>query len=713
MPILPGADPDGRESDAIPEAGALEESLPEEEGNPHESGQDLDPNRDSETLDEADAQFSDESEPDGAGLDSVADDQRPVRLTPAEVFPAETAPDPGETAETGPAPTAPRLDVTADYQDYDPVRQVLTARGNVSLLLNGSILQAEKVWINLLNRYALAEGNVLLTRGAQVVRGQRAEYNFVQQAGVIFEAKGELFLPALTDDLSDPLSRPITSRSVFDPLNPDRDLEGVRSAGGIEISSSPRPLFPGATGGVRRLRFEADQLQFDADVWRAQAVRFTNDPFSPPELEFRADEVTLTAISPEQDLLTTSRARIVFDQGFSLPLVRSRYYLSRGNVDSDEVTPFPAILGIDDTDRGGLFVESRVPVSQTPNFSLELVPQYFIGEALSSGETFSPDVFGLGANLSARLGPNTTLEGDAELTSLALDDITDNLRVNLQGRQALGSHLLFLDYSYRDRLFNGSLGFQDVRSSLGAVLVSPIIPLNDSGLRLNYQASAQLITAETDRSDLLGTSPTDDLITLGRFQGSARLAQGWTLWRGKPLPATQTEGLRYTPTPIVPQVSLRASLQGVATYYTSGDLQELLTGDIRIDAQFGHLSKPFFDYTRLNLGYSQRFVGEAESPFRFDRAVDRRILSFGLTQQVYGPLLLGFQTSINLDNNEAVNTEFIAEYSRRTYGILVRYSPTRETGSIGFRLSDFSWLGNSDPFDDPRIREVEDSVVRP
>ncbi|MEM9903831.1 MAG: DUF3769 domain-containing protein [Cyanobacteria bacterium P01_D01_bin.44] len=714
LPILPGADSDDGESDAIPEAGALEESLPEEGANPHESGQDLETDRESEALDGADAHFRDESESesDGAGLDS-ADDQQPARLTPAEVFPAEPAPDPVETLEMGPAPTAPRLDVTADYQDYDPVRQVLTARGNVSLLLNGSVLQAEKVWINLLNRYALAEGGVLLTRGAQVVRGQRAEYNFVQQAGVIFEAKGELFLPALTDDLSDPLSRPITSRSVFDPLNPDRDLEGVRSAGGIEISSSPRPLFPGATGGVRRLRFEADQLQFDADVWRAQAVRFTNDPFSPPELEFRADEVTLTAISPEQDLLTTSRARIVFDQGFSLPLVRSRYYLSRGNVDSDDVTPFPAIFGIDDTDRGGLFVESRVPVSQTPNFSLELVPQYFIGEALSSGETFSPDVFGLGANLSAQLGPNTIIEGDAELTGLALDDITDNLRVNLQGRQALGSHLLFLDYSYRDRLFNGSLGFQDVRSSLGAVLVSPIIPLNDSGLRLNYQASAQLITAETDRSDLLGTSPTDDLITLGRFQGSARLAQGWTLWRGKPLPATQTEGLRYTPTPIVPQASLRASLQGVATYYTSGDLQELLTGDIRIDAQFGHLSKPFFDYTRLNLGYSQRFVGEAESPFRFDRSVDRRILSFGLTQQIYGPLLLGFQTSINLDNNEAVNTEFIAEYSRRTYGILVRYSPTRETGSIGFRLSDFSWLGNSDPFDDPRIREVEDSVVRP
>ncbi|MEO0459109.1 MAG: DUF3769 domain-containing protein, partial [Cyanobacteria bacterium P01_A01_bin.114] len=633
----------------------------------------------------------------------TVDDVFPAVIPPAEVMPRQS--------EAG--MVTPRLDVTADYQDFDPVRQVLTARGNVSLQLNGSVLQAEKVWIHLLNRYALAEGDVLLTRGAQVVRGQRAEYNFVQQAGTIFEAKGELFLPALEDDFSNPLSRPITSRTVFDPLNPDRPLEGVRSQGGLEISSSARPQFPGAQGGIRRMRFEADQLQFDADVWRAQSVRLTNDPFSPPELEFRADEVTLTAISPEQDLLTTSRARIVFDQGFSLPLVRSRYLISRGNVDSDDVEPIPVSLGVDDTDRGGLFAEASVPVSQTPNFSLELVPQYFIGEALSGSSVVSPDVFGLGVNTSARLGPTTTLEGQAELTSFALDDLDDNLRVNLQGRQELGRHLFYLDYSYRDRLFNGSLGFQDVRSSLGAVLVSPVVPLNNSGLRLTYQLSAQLVTAETDRRDLLGPSPADDLVTLGRFQGAARLSQGFNLWRGKPLPATQTEGLRYTPTPIVPQVTLRGSLQGVATYYTSGDLQELLTGDIRLDAQFGHFSKPFFDYTRLNLGYTQRFIGGADSPFRFDRFVDQRVLSFGLTQQIYGPFLLGFQTSVNLENNEAVNTEFIAEYSRRTYGILVRYSPTRETGSIGFRLSDFSWLGNSDPFDDQRIRDVDSSVIRP
>ena len=75
------------------------------------------------------------------------------------------------------------------------------------------------------------------------------------------------------------------------------------------------------------------------------------------------------------------------------------------------------------------------------------------------------------------------------------------------------------------------------------------------------------------------------------------------------------------------------------------------------------------------------------------------------------PFLLGFQASINLETNQRVNTEIIGEYSRRTHGLVVRYSPTQSIGSIGFRLSDFNWLGSGSPFDDGDIRQVEGSVV--
>ncbi|MEL7501484.1 MAG: DUF3769 domain-containing protein [Cyanobacteria bacterium J06554_6] len=636
----------------------------------------------------------------------------PPAGAPSEEIPADPMPEPRDPAEavTPPIPGAAQLNITADYQSYDPARQVVIARGNVQMLLSGSILQAQKVWVNLSNRYVLAEGEVLLTRGEQIVRGQRAEYSLAQEAGTLFEAKGQLALVSLNEDFAEPLAPVPSSRTVFDPLNPDRGVSAVAGAGGLQFGSSSDVEFARTEGGIRQVRFEASRLNFDARVWEAEDVRITNDPFSPPELELRSDRITITSLSSEQDLLRAENPRLVFDQGFSLPLFRTDYILNRGEFDSQDLNPFPTGVGVDDRDRGGLFVERGVIVYETPTTAVEIIPRYLVSNALEQG-ILDADAFGLGVELNAQVGERLSVSGEANLAGFELGDISDNLRASLRARQQLGSHTLALEYSYRDRLYNGSLGFQDVRSSLGAVLLSPIIQLNDAGLQLNYQIGAQYVTAETDRVDLLGSNPVDDLVSLGRFQGSVRLAQGFTLWEGQPLAPTATEGLRYTPYPLKPTIRFNAGLQGVATYYTNGDLQELVAGNVRFDFQFGHLSKPVLDYTRFNIGYYQALVGGDDSPYLFDRDVDTSVLSFGLMQQIYGPFLLGFQASINLDSGEDVSTDILFEYSRRTYGILVRYSPTRSTGAIGFRISDFSWVGGSDPFDSPG-RDVEGGVIQ-
>ena len=117
------------------------------------------------------------------------------------------------------------------------------------------------------------------------------------------------------------------------------------------------------------------------------------------------------------------------------------------------------------------------------------------------------------------------------------------------------------------------------------------------------------------------------------------------------------------------------------------------------------------DYTRLNLAYSQSFIGEASSPFLFDREVDRNVLTLGIVQQVYGPFLAGYQTAYSFSEDRAINNIYSLEYSRRTYGILLRYDSVQETGSIGFRLSNFRWIGDTDPFDTPRIRRVQGGVI--
>ena len=268
------------------------------------------------------------------------------------------------------------------------------------------------------------------------------------------------------------------------------------------------------------------------------------------------------------------------------------------------------------------------------------------------------------------------------------------------------SHLLNLEYSYRDRLFNGTLGFQTVQSSLGGVITSPVVPLGRSGFNLRYQGGAQLIEANTDDRDLLDDNQNRGRVSLGRFQASAAIEGGVLLWQGKPLAATAEKGLRYTPNPVVPYVRAIGGVRGISSFYTNGDSQNVLIGTVGLEGQFGNLSRPVLDYTAFNVSYSES-LNNGLSPFLFDRFVDDRVLNLGITQQLYGPFRLAIQTSINIDTGESRSTDYILEYSRRTYGVSLRYNPVLELGGISFRISDFNWTGGTDPFSGVR-NDIQD-----
>jgi hypothetical protein len=96
----------------------------------------------------------------------------------------------------------------------------------------------------------------------------------------------------------------------------------------------------------------------------------------------------------------------------------------------------------------------------------------------------------------------------------------------------------------------------------------------------------------------------------------------------------------------------------------------------------------------------------------FDRIADRSILSGGILQQIYGPFRFGFQTSFNLETGREISTDYILEYSRRTYNIELRYNPVLQLGSISFRINDFNWTGNPGTFDGSEVRPVVEGVTR-
>ncbi|MBD2436611.1 DUF3769 domain-containing protein [Nostoc sp. FACHB-110] len=642
----------------------------------------------------------------------------PSQATPTP--PATTTPQqPSSVTPTTPVVRERIVEVVSDRQEYDEQRRIVTAQGNVVVRFDGAVVDADRLQVNLANLIAVGEGNVALTRGDQLLRGQRFTYNFLQDSGVLENGRGEIYIPTSSTDLgflpTDITAGGVPQRPPSDRIRANQPLTGVNSPGGINVNLGGREasnLPASTTGGeVKRLRFEARHIDFYPRGWQARDVRITNDPFSPPELELRADKVTLTRQAPLIDRITTQRQRLVFDQSFTLPIPLDNRTIDRRE---QEVTPAIVSPGFDGNDRGGLYLERAFTPINTEQARWIITPQFFVQKAVQGGSDDIGGLFGVRTRANAVFGPKTTLRASGELTSFNLDKVEDNLRASVRLQQALGDrnpHLLNLEYSYRDRLYNGTLGFQTVQSSLGAVITSPIVPLGKSGVNLTYQTGAQYINANTDRQDLLEPVRDNDRISLGRLQASAALSTGIPLWRGKPLAATPTEGLRYTANPVVPYVTAVAGVTATSSYYTSGDTQNTIIGTIGLVGQIGHFSRPFLDYTAFNVSYSQG-LNSGLSPFLFDRSVDNRVLSAGITQQIYGPFRLGFQTSVNLDTGKESSTDYILEYSRRTYGITLRYNPVLELGGFSIRISDFNWSGGTDPFSSNQVKPVVGGVRR-
>ena len=610
----------------------------------------------------------------------------------------ETQP-PEETETEIPLDNSRVVEITSDQQEYDEERQVITAQGNVEMRFAQAVLTADRIEVNLVNRIAVAQGNVALVRGEQVLRGNRFEYFFVQDQGVIRQANGELYLPAAESDFSPTVPADlgvatVPNRPLSDRLAANQPLQRITSTDGFAfVLGSSRNVgnipLPNSGGGINRLRFQAERVDFDSEGWQATDIRVTNDPFSPPELELRADTANFRNVAPLVDEITTSNSRIVLDQSFKVPIFQDRILLDRRPRE-----PGLFSIGFDGGDRDGLFIERGFNVVDNQKVQLKITPQYFVQRAIFDRGVVDPSAFGFKTDLGVDLGPRTDLVGAAAVTSLDFAEIEDETRANVRLRQIIGNeqnpYNLSLNYSYRDRLFNGSLGFQTVQSSLGAVLLSPNYTLGDSKINFRYQGGVQLINAETNSDD--------DLETLVRTQGALFLGRGFLLWQGGTLPPTREEGLRYTPQPVQPFIRLNTGLSGVANFYSNGDRQQALRGSIGIQGQFGHFSRPYLDYTGFNITYNQSVIG-GRSPFRFDRAVDSQTLSAGIVQQIYGPFRLGLQASYSINRDRAISTDFFVEYSRRTYSVLVRYNPTLELGSFSFRVNDFNWVGSPEPFD--------------
>ena len=467
------------------------------------------------------------------------------------------------------------------------------------------------------------------------------------------------------------------------------------------------------TGTISRWRMQANRLTVTPNGWQADRAAFTNDPFTPSQSWVDASGV-VAHLEPNGDLVIQAATnQLILEDRLPIALQRNQRF------EKDREVENRWVMAVDSEDRDGFYLGYNLkPLEIGKRGTLELQPQFMvrraldgttssyvlpgqpIGDAPSSQPTRIGDLFGLLARFDTRIfGLNVSAVGDFSTLdpsnfangARSWGDITRSFNLPVIGKTTARGFA-----AYRYRVWNGSLGEQDVYSAAGASLEQ------EQDLP-NLGAMTNRLFWRAGFGNFQGNEfTTTNLAELWRANIYGSINSRLPLWTGKAFNRGTPEGTRFSPTPVLPGLALNTNLNLNLSYYGDGSSQEAFSISGGPTLTLGHLQKDFFDYTQLTVtgGGTLRY---GISPFRFDRIVDLSTVGVGLTQQLFGPLLFSGGVGLNVDPNSKYYGDVVDSYvelrwQRRAYELAVFYSPYQGIGGVRVKLNDFNFRGTGLPF---------------
>jgi hypothetical protein len=488
---------------------------------------------------------------------------------------------------------------------------------------------------------------------------------------------------------------------------------------GASVYRRPKP----SRGTVNRLRFQASNLQIRGNRWTGREVAFTNDPLTPAQSWTIGYGVEAVFEGEGVTRIKAERTRILLSNRVALPGINQA-------VIGDEALQLA--LDTDRRDRDGIYLGYNLPTLRIGEKGrLNLQPQFMLqraiqgrtdsytapGKSLAGPAVNQPlragDLFGLTGVLNLPID-RFRLQADTSFSTLSPQNLAAGTRsiVRLSTPLGLAGHQKSqgqLFGSYRERVYNGSLGLQTVVYSYGGQLEGtlrfnpdPADPRSDlrrtpyfGPIELDWRAVAGNYQANLFESDRLDTQ--------WRARLNGGLSSSLRLWQAALEPEVDASAaLRYVAEPVRPGLALNIGLASSLAGYGDGARQNTFTLFGGPAITLGRFRQPWFDYSQVAvlLGGTLR---DGRSPFGFDRAVDLRTLSFRAAQQLYGPLVVEAGATVNIDSNSRFYGDVSYSYvelklQQRSYELGVYYSPYDKIGGIRIRLNDFSFSGSGTPF---------------
>ncbi|ABB49317.1 conserved hypothetical protein [Prochlorococcus marinus str. MIT 9312] len=566
------------------------------------------------------------------------------------------------------------------------INDVIYAEGNVSLSYRGKLLQADNLTYDKLNKKISAKGNIVLILGDQIFKVSKLEYSFISEKGYLLDVQGSINTNTLMDDLS--------SNFSFSDAN---KIESLLKLEKEEALNTP--------GQINNWIFSTERISIDGKKWKSNKAIFSNDILQSKQVKIEIN--SLEAYSSNEELrFRSSLNYLVLDENVSIPFWFGNRTLPKSGQNLDSKSSWT--IGYDNLDKDGLFIGKKFnSLNLSDDFIINLEPQFLIqrsfngitnsfvkkgdlitGEKVERDAKFA-DYFGFKSEIKGKVN-NWDLEIVNEINSLDTNKFSDALR----SKSILNKQINFLNAKwdksfygvYRDRVWNGSLGESEIYAGYGSKLEKKHTwEVNGTNKTEVFSLGLAHLKGEALGSKSLVNSVKGNLFY--------SLDQNIPLSVDKPKNKIINSSYEYIYEPIKKGLSLNTRLAGMYSLYHDGNHQEYIGFGFGPELILGNFKTKTFDYTRISILPFYKF-NNGDSIFKFDQISDKFTLDIGFDQQLFGPILLKSNGTLNLDSDsndygQFINSKISINWKKRSYEFGIFYQPHIQAGGISFNLFGF------------------------
>ena len=642
------------------------------------------------------------------------------------------------------------LEIEADSQKT--IDSKFIAEGNVTSSIGLAKLNADKITFDQKENTFLVEGNIRFNKGEQFFEADKLFFDSKNDSGYLENVYGIIDFENFDTDLNiDKLDDKKLLKTQYDDENVNEVNVLRPSTLGI-TKDDTQTSFSVFSEGIKKWRFKSNRIEFTSKTINSEDIIFTNDVFNKPQFKFQA--INFRAF------LDNDKMRFKSKNSFIILEDKLRIPVGRRNISSRE---FDDVFGIgyEYENKDGYYFQQNLPPYKISN-NLEVDFDIFYlfnrvlngktksftgkntsitSEKISTDSKFG-DYFGINTNIYGNFN-NYDLIFESEINSLDLEKINRTSRAKIQLNRTF--YLSNQKNNYKATLNIADNKIPKESNNNDQLFVLEELPKleilnsdNQSNSKLDFSIYAtyrekivKAFSADTELYTSYGTQlalrngralnkklyeNSILAIDLGQYQGEKKNSTDLTdLFRyglaGKLKYTFEvlnfsdsselTQSYKYIPKTIDQGLNLNFAISGNLFKYSDLSTQESVVYSFGPVIELGEFKKKSLDYSKLSLNFV-KVQGSAGSPFKFDNTGNSFNLVLDYEQQVFGPILFGYQSEIKLDGGKDYgkfsNDRYKIALRRRAYSLEGYYEPEDKTFGLNFNINNFRYKGNPKRF---------------